>query len=355
VNAPVAPAAVTERQRFIGGSDVAGILGVSPWDTPLDIYLKKTGQRPDTEPDPAKAKLFRWGKLLEPVIIEHLRQDYGIEVTKISTPDNPNRYVDPEHPFLAAEIDFEWRVSQQNAEDYAFDQALVGTIQNGEIKTVHQFAAAKFGDELTEDVPIEYAAQAMHGLMIKGRQLTLFGVLTGTRDVTIYWIKRDDDTIRALRPQVVAFWHKHVLAGVPPEPVNLPDVVKLFHRTPPTQCEVTQEIVEKITRLEFVRASMSQLEDEDAELKFEIGKHVLGASGILLGKGGKLEVGPTAKPGQHILTLDGAPIFQIALQEQSRLDSARLAAERPEIVSAFQKPIKFFKFARPPKPKGKKR
>jgi hypothetical protein len=53
-------------------------------------------------------------------------------------------------------------------------------------------------------VPVEYAAQAMHGLMVTGRQLCMFGVLTGSRDVTIYWIKRDEQTITAMRARLVA-------------------------------------------------------------------------------------------------------------------------------------------------------
>ena len=32
------------RQTGIGGSDVAAILGLSKWKTPLDIYLAKTGE-----------------------------------------------------------------------------------------------------------------------------------------------------------------------------------------------------------------------------------------------------------------------------------------------------------------------
>lgn len=351
MNAPAAPVAVTERQRFLGGSDAAGVLGVSPWDTPLGIYLKKTDPAGDREIDPGKAKLFRWGKLLEPVVIKHLRQDYGVRVTKISTPKKPNRYVDPEYPFLAAEIDFEWRVTRELIDEYGLDPLLLNTIQNGEIKTVHTFAAAKFGEAETEDVPVEYAAQAMDGLMVTGRQLCMFGVLTGSRDVTLYWIKRDDVTIAAMRPRLVSFWQDHVLAGVPPQPVNLPDVMKLFRKAPVSTTEATPEIVARLERLEFAKTTKAQAEDLEAECKFEIGKHMLGATGIFLGKGGKVEPGPNAKPGEHMLTMNGVPLLRVCLQQQSRLDGARLERERPEIVSEFQKPISFFTFAKPRKSK----
>lgn len=52
------------RQSYLGGSDIAGILGVSPWRTPLDVFLDKTeGKQPD---DASKAQIFKRGQRLEP-------------------------------------------------------------------------------------------------------------------------------------------------------------------------------------------------------------------------------------------------------------------------------------------------
>ena len=48
-----------DRTKYIGGSDVAGILGISPWRTPLDVYLDKI--QPRVEPvDPKKQKIFTY-------------------------------------------------------------------------------------------------------------------------------------------------------------------------------------------------------------------------------------------------------------------------------------------------------
>ena len=37
-----------ERRNYIGGSDIAAILGMSRWKTPLKLWLEKTGE---VEPD----------------------------------------------------------------------------------------------------------------------------------------------------------------------------------------------------------------------------------------------------------------------------------------------------------------
>lgn len=34
-----------DRTKYLGGSDVAGILGISPWRTPLEVYLDKVQPR----------------------------------------------------------------------------------------------------------------------------------------------------------------------------------------------------------------------------------------------------------------------------------------------------------------------
>src|SRR5690606_30850851 len=147
------------------------------------------------------------GKLLEPVALQMAIEDYGLKVTKRSSEEKPNRYTDPEHDFLRAEVDFEFEVTPELADHVADHmptladhvRALVGTVQNGEVRSVHAYTDAKFGGEGPEDTPIEYAAQAVHGLMVPGRQLTLFVVVVGADNLSLYFVRRDEDPIRGMR------------------------------------------------------------------------------------------------------------------------------------------------------------
>jgi predicted phage-related endonuclease len=341
-----APEKVVDRQFFIGGSDAAGILKVSPWDTPLDIYLKKTGQIEHVE-DPAKERLFRRGKLLEPIVVKMLRDDYGITITKRSTHRKPNRYRDHEHGFMAAEIDFEWRVTKKAAEDFGLERGLVGSIQNGEVKTVHVFASAKFGEAETEDVPVEYAAQAMHGLMVTGRKLCMFGVLVGADNLSVYWIKRDDAVIAEMRKREVAFWNEHVLPRVPPAPENLPDVLSLFRRAPASEVQASGEVLQLCEELERAKQAAEAAEDWQVDCKYQIGRFMLGEAGMFLTNKGKIEPGPTLTPGVHLLKAGGATLLKVSLQSQSRIDTALLREHHPEIAAECTKSNAFVKFERP--------
>ena len=338
-----------DRLGFLGGSDAAAILGVSPFDTPLDLYLLKLGRKVKSF-TPQQLRALKRGKREEPRIVDDLVEDYGIEVVKRSTEQEPNRYSDAEHPFLAAEIDFEWRVRREDVARFDLPEELIGTVQNGEVKTVHPFASAKFGAAESDEVPIEYAAQAMHGLMVTGRDLCMFAVRDGF-DLTLYWIPRDDETIAGMRAREVAFWHENVLAGVPPDPHTLEDVQQLFQTAPASRTEATEEIAGLLRELDLVKQQRAAADDREVEIKYEIGRFMLGEQALALKNGGKIE--PTAElvAGKHLLTRSGTTLLTVALQTQTRIDSDAIREKHPEIAAACTKSVSFIRFDKPRKAK----
>ena len=348
MNAPARPVEI-DRSRFIGGSDCAAIIGVSPWATPLDCYLEKIGQSRPIEP--AREKLFRRGKRLEPVVIDMLIEEYGVKVTKRSSPEAPNRYIDPGCDYLAAEIDFEWEVTAELAERFSLLPELVGTIQNGEVKTCHPFAAAKFGEAETDEIPIEYAAQAVHGLMVSGRRLTLFGVLVGADSLLVYWIHRDNDTIRAIREKETRFWLEHVLNRVPPAPVNLPDVLHLFGMTEDIRVQAADEALALYEQFVEAKAQERVAGERIEGLKYQLGRYMLGEAALERDAKGKVKPVGEPKPGKHLLLAGDKTLLTVAFQRQNRIDTDTLRRLHPEVATECSKTTSFYKFDLP---RGKK-
>lgn len=306
-----------DRKTYLGSSDIAAVLGVSPWKTRLDVYLEKIGE--GTPPDADKAKIFKRGKRMEPLVIEMLAEEYGWNI------DTRNaRYADLEHPWMGCEVDAEADIDGERV--------------NIEIKTVHPFAAAKFGEMDTDEVPVEYAAQAMYSLMITGRRLCKFGVLVGSDNLSVYEVARDEETIAGMRASAVAFWNDHVLARVAPDPVNLPDIYKLMRRDKGgSQIEANDQaayMVEEYTRLS---ALSKDAEDKADELKFQIGAYMLGVE----------RMQKKNAPGRHALLRNGAEIITITLQEQMRLDTKAVKSLYPKIAEECSKSSSFFVFRTP--------
>ena len=80
------------RQIGIGGSDVAALLGISKWRTPLDVYRSKV-----EEPEEVDNASMEWGRRLEPVI----RQKYADTVgMMVQVPEVMFRH--PLHPYTQA-------------------------------------------------------------------------------------------------------------------------------------------------------------------------------------------------------------------------------------------------------------
>ena len=302
------------RSTYLGSSDIAAVMGVSPWKTRLDVYLEKIGE--GAPPDADKAKIFKRGKRMEPLVIDMLADEYGWQVVARNA-----RYTDQEYDWMKCEVDAETDIDGERI--------------NLEIKTVHPFAAGKFGDMGTDQIPVEYAAQAMYSLMITGRRVCKFGVLVGSDNLSTYEIVRDEVTIAGMRAAAVAFWNDHVLARVAPDPVNLPDIYKLMHRDKGgSQIEANDQaayMVEEYTRLS---ALSKDAEDKADELKFQIGSYMLGVE----------RMQKKDAPGGHALIRNGAEILTITLQEQTRLDTKAVKSLYPKIAEECSKSSSFFVF-----------
>lgn len=290
----------TDRSQFLGGSDAAAVMGLSPWATPVELWGQKTGRTPKEVPDAARQKMFDRGHKLEPfirdMVIDKLKAR-GHQVELIATNE---RYTDPEHPFLACEIDFELLLDGEHI--------------NCDAKSVSGFARKKWGDEDTEDVPIEYAAQFMFGLMVTGRGKCLVAALRSFDDVDIYWTLRDEETIQAMRPKLVSFWVDHVMTGEPPDPMVFSDIKYLFPKDNGQAVEATEEVAGQVRALQTIKKQIKALEDKEADLQFQIADFI----------------SPNA-----ILKFAGKEIATWKAQDTRRLDQKALQEQAPEIAAKF--------------------
>ncbi len=194
MNAPLI--ATPDRTKFLGGSDIAAILGISPWKTAVDLWMDKI--QPRRAGPEANLQAKRRGHRLEPYIVDMIREEHGLEIVARN-----ERYIDATVPYFAAEIDAET------------------ADENLEIKTVHPFKSKEWGELDTDQLPLHYVAQAQWGLGIRGRERCRVFALIGD-DLRSYMVERDDVTIEAMREQASLFWTKYVLGKVRP-PLDFAD------------------------------------------------------------------------------------------------------------------------------------
>lgn len=325
MNAVLRPVGELDRRTYLGGSDAAAVLGLDPYGkTPLTVYLAKRGELETGTPDPEREKFLRRRKRFEDPIVAMLREEYAGEIVATN-----ERYTDPQHDFLAAEIDFEWRDAD-------------GSIQNGEIKTVSPFAfneGAGWGDAGTDQIPVHYMAQVQHGLGVTRKNVAVLAALAGLDTMVFYRIERDDETIEAMRETMVAFWQNNVLAGVPPEPITLTDAARLWSRKNGRPVELDGDAAEAIKHLRAVRQSIKTMEGEASELELVVAKAICKAWAV-----GEGEEPPEDNA---ILTVGGQKVATWARGRSTYIDQKGLAAAHPDIKAAFTRESRFRGFRFP--------
>lgn len=186
------PAQLAERRTFLGGTDMAALVGVSRWATPLDVYLEKVETGPVVER--RKTSLMDMGTMLEPVIASAFTRATGIRLTRV------NRTIrHPQAPWLGGHLD-RWAP---------------GLVV--ETKYVHM-RKDDWGAQGTTLVPPAYHIQLQHYLAITGRAHGYLAVLFGDGDFRWYALPADRETADLMWELGYTFWHQHVLPQVPPPP-----------------------------------------------------------------------------------------------------------------------------------------
>ena len=88
------------RRRGIGGSDVAAILGISPFRTARDLYDDKLNIASAAD-DAGNWVALEMGHLLEPLVARIFAKKTGLEVFQIK-----KMFQHPQYPFMLADVDY---------------------------------------------------------------------------------------------------------------------------------------------------------------------------------------------------------------------------------------------------------
>ena len=189
------------RRGGIGASDIAGILGISPWSSPFAVWAEKLNLLPDDELDDDDPREF--GRRAEAMVGPWFCERTGLWLTGeqmwLTSKDEPWMLATPDALVCDDSAGFTQPAGHAPMED------VLGPL---EIKT-------DFGKPWPE-IPVHYAAQGQWQMAVGGWNRMWFAVLHGRRFRT-YELERDQADIDYMIERARAFWHDHVLIPHPPE------------------------------------------------------------------------------------------------------------------------------------------
>jgi putative phage-type endonuclease len=218
------------RPHGIGGSDVAAMLGLSPYKTPVQLWAEKVGLQQLSQKDQLH---LRFGRHLEPFLAQEYEKGTGLLT---EAPEGPMFH--PEHRFMFASID---RLVYKSNGEVATGKSLRTAERVLECKTASVFNRKDWGEAGTDQVPAHYLLQCAWYLAISRCEFADIAVLIGNSDFRVYTVLRDHRLERMLLEQAKKFWQDNVLNCRPPRIKTEKDARILYPK------QVTDQIVEADT------------------------------------------------------------------------------------------------------------
>lgn len=239
------------RKKVVGASEAAAVLGLSPWESPADVYWRKVG---DPEPEKASEAMER-GIALEPMLVEWARQQLRLPTSQVLM--NCPTTLDDRRPIGVTPDGIIIRAGKWH--------------EGVEAKTSSE--PALWGEPGSDEIPEQYIVQTQTQMEVMGFERVWVPVLIlGFRPETrLYCVNRNAELGDEIANRVTAWWNNHVVARVPPEPGPPPlDFLKRLRREPKTVVMLGQQAVELVDEWEKAKAAKKVAEDAESTAKASV-------------------------------------------------------------------------------------
>jgi len=279
------------RTAGLGGSDCASVLGLSPWRSPIDVWLDKMGKSKPLEDNEA----MRQGRDLEEYVANRFCEATGKKVKRVNAILQHDT-----HDWLIGDV----------------DRLIVGEKAGLECKTTNMMAWKSIK---ADGPPDYYELQCHHYMAVTGFDKWYLAVLVMGRDFLIYEIERDEELISAIITQEQKFWERHILTGEMPAPDGSESAGEAISTIYPTAEEGTElELVghESALRRYWELATLiDTMEREQEQIKQDIKVEMKDAE-------------TAYAPSHKILWRNVA---------RTTLDSKKLKEEKPDVWAKYAK------------------
>jgi putative phage-type endonuclease len=289
-----------DRTKYIGGSDIGAILGLSRFRSPLEVWMEKTGKeirKLDSLP-------LRFGSFAEEFVASEYARATGFKLIH-----DESIYIHPEHAFMSAHMD-----------RFVLEGSDPSPTRILECKTAHPFSSGDWGEIGSDEVPMSYLCQCIWYMAITSINQVDLAVLFGNSDFRIYAMNRDLGLENTVLEKASLFWNDYVLKDTPPPAQSEADCQTLFSKGDPKKSlEAQSETMLLAKRLALLNSEISTREEAISAIKQAI-MNQMGAAETLTYQGKVLATWKAPKP-------------------SFRLDSKRLELEHPEIASNYKIPM----------------
>ncbi len=206
---------LAQRRLGAGGSDIAAILGLSPFKTAFQLWLEKTGRDEGQIKDNER---MAWGRRLEKSILDDWQDRHGRLL------DRGRCVVHPTCSIISATLD-------------------------GSTADLSVVVEAKNVDTTPAAAQPYYEVQVLWEMAASGAQTGYLTELVRGHEIVEFVFRLEDYAarIQEIIDIVQDWWAKHVIADVPPDPLAA-DVRRIARLYPEVDAAAVAEIPEDLVR-----------------------------------------------------------------------------------------------------------
>jgi len=240
------------RKDAVGSSEVAAILGLSPYAGEWEVWADKTNRLDAWKGNDAT----RAGVVFERSVLDQAESELG----------PLTRNVRLKHASLPLAATLDAQVLSTGRPVEAKTTGIVGPV------------FGRWGDALSDEVPDHYLIQVHAQLTVTGAELGYLFALIAGRGVVEFQIERSDSLSEHIGNMVNDWWQKHIVADCEPSRLKMPpplEVVKRLRRTPKKQVvfgPYETSLVERRERLNAAKLKIEKLlKAADAQVLLALG------------------------------------------------------------------------------------
>ncbi|MDR1434738.1 lambda-exonuclease family protein [Candidatus Endomicrobiellum devescovinae] len=212
-----------ERQKGIGGSEAAAILGLNPYMTNVELWEYKTGRKVKEDKD---SPFMKYGRDSEPHLIELFKLDYPKYNVIVPQPYSIQR--NAQYNWMLVTVDAELNMLRSAQEPSGSLSLPDGFL---EIETSNIFASRQ-NEKWDERVPDNYYIQILHYFLVndkyqycylKAQLKSSFNKEVRLITKHYYWERKDvEEDLKYLKEKEIEFWERNVKKDVRPNLVLPP-------------------------------------------------------------------------------------------------------------------------------------
>lgn len=279
-----------KRREGVGGSDCAAILGLSQFQSPLEVYESKVHAF-----DRDSEEHMSWGQILEPVIIQkwasltdlHVRTDRVIFQSK-------------EYPFLL-----------HSPDGFVVEDS---PVEGVEVKVIR--SDQKWNQEAFQFIDPPYYAQVQHGLLCSGLpKWNVLALVSGQKLITRE-VFPDPEFQSRIIEECGVFWAWNVLGSRPPSPDGSESSQRALDQAWEPSEGKTEVPYDLVGELKAVSEELSVMEREKKRLTQQI---------------------ESLMQDSEVATVDGVPVATWKSQVRNAVDVKALRADYPKLAEKYTK------------------